>query len=161
MKGENKMDYITHIRSLVGHEKVIMVVAGAFVFDEENRLLLQQRADNGQWGIPGGFMEFDETVQDTARREVFEETGIKPGKLELFGVYSGEEFDKTFANGDQVYMVQIIFTCHEFEGELKVRTEESMKNQFFPLDALPENLFTSQKMFFEDFFSAEEKPIIR
>ncbi|WP_070121799.1 NUDIX hydrolase [Bacillus marinisedimentorum] len=155
------MDYISHIRSLVGHEKVIMVVAGAFVFDDENRLLLQQRADNGQWGIPGGFMEFNETVQETARREVFEETGIKPGKLELFGIYSGKDFDKTFANGDQVYMVQIIFTCRDFVGELKEKTEESMRNDFFPLDALPTNIFTSQTMFFEDYFSDEERPIIR
>jgi isopentenyldiphosphate isomerase len=31
---------------MVGHEKVIMVVSGAFIFDKENRLLLQQRLDN-------------------------------------------------------------------------------------------------------------------
>ncbi|WP_306472686.1 hypothetical protein [Bacillus sp. es.036] len=40
------MDYIQHLRSMVGHEKVIMVVAGAMVFDDENRLLLQLRTDN-------------------------------------------------------------------------------------------------------------------
>jgi hypothetical protein len=34
---EKKMDYIKHIRSLVCQEKVIMVVAGAFVFDKVNR----------------------------------------------------------------------------------------------------------------------------
>ena len=35
-------------------------------------------------------MEFGETVEDTARREVFEETGLKLGKLEFFNVYSGK-----------------------------------------------------------------------
>lgn len=39
------MDYINHLRSMVGHEKVIMVVAGAIVLDSENRILLQQRSD--------------------------------------------------------------------------------------------------------------------
>jgi ADP-ribose pyrophosphatase YjhB (NUDIX family) len=92
------MDYIKHLRSMVGQEKVIMVVAGAFVFDKENRLLLQKRTDNGQWGLPGGFMELEETVQDTTRREVFEETGLHLGKLELFGIYSGPDYDKTFSN---------------------------------------------------------------
>jgi hypothetical protein len=34
------MDYIHHLRSMVGNEKVIMIVAGAFVFDKENRVLM-------------------------------------------------------------------------------------------------------------------------
>lgn len=84
---QKKMDYIKHIRSLVGQEKVIMVVAGAFVFDKENRLLLHQRSDNQSWGLPGGFMELGETVQEAARREVFEETGLHLGNLDLFGIY--------------------------------------------------------------------------
>ena len=60
-----------------------MVVAGCFVLNEKNEVLLQLRSDNGKWGHPGGFMEFGETVEDTARREVFEETGLKLGKLEF------------------------------------------------------------------------------
>lgn len=45
------MDYIKHIRSMVGQEKVIMVVAGCFVFDKENRLLMQCRSDVGAGGF--------------------------------------------------------------------------------------------------------------
>ncbi|WP_216773789.1 hypothetical protein [Metabacillus halosaccharovorans] len=41
------MDYIKQLRSMVGHEKVIMIVSGAFVFDKENRVLMQKRSDNG------------------------------------------------------------------------------------------------------------------
>ncbi|MGD6992107.1 NUDIX domain-containing protein [Sutcliffiella horikoshii] len=94
------MDYIEHLRSMIGNEKVIMVVAGAFVFDKENRVLMQKRSDNGQWGFPGGFMDLGESVQDTARREVYEETGLKLEEFELFGIYSGPQYDKTFSNGD-------------------------------------------------------------
>lgn len=155
------MDYIKHLRSLVGQEKVIMVVAGAFVFDKENCLLLQKRTDNGQWGLPGGFMELEETVQDTARREVFEETGLNLGKLELFGIYSGPDYDKTFSNGDQVSMIQFIFTCKDFKGELVESSSESLNNHFFPLNKLPENLFSDHKDFLNDLFSDEEKPIIK
>jgi ADP-ribose pyrophosphatase YjhB (NUDIX family) len=55
---------------MVGNVKVIMVVAGAFVFDEQGKLLLQQRSDNAHCGLPGGFMEIGENISDTARREV-------------------------------------------------------------------------------------------
>jgi len=58
------MDYIKPLRSMVGHEKVLMVVSGAFVFDKENRVLMQKRSDNGQWGFPGGFMELGEIVRE-------------------------------------------------------------------------------------------------
>ncbi|WP_407072341.1 NUDIX domain-containing protein [Planococcus liqunii] len=82
------MDYIKNLRSMVGHEKVIMVIAGTFVFDKDNRLLLQQRSDTGEWGLPGSFMELGENFHYAARREVLEETGFNLGKLELFGIYS-------------------------------------------------------------------------
>jgi ADP-ribose pyrophosphatase YjhB (NUDIX family) len=155
------MDYIKYVRSMVGHSKIIMVVAGAFVLDHNNHLLLQKRSDNGQWGAPGGFMELGETVQDTARREVFEETGLKLGKLELFGIYSGPDFDKTFQNGDQVSMVKHLFTCHEFTGDLLTSNSESICNQFFPLDQLPANLFSDHKLILNDFLSGKEKIIIK
>ncbi|MBU9720376.1 MULTISPECIES: NUDIX hydrolase [Bacillaceae] len=155
------MDYIQYLRSMVGKSKVMMVVAGAFVFDEDNRLLLQQRSDTGQWGLPGGFMEFDETVQDTARREVFEETGLYLGKLELFGIYSGKDHEKIFPNGDEVAKVQIIFTCKEFSGELVRENSESIQNDFFKLNELPKELFTDHKQFFNDYFSDIERPVIK
>ncbi|MFD1851814.1 NUDIX hydrolase [Oceanobacillus bengalensis] len=154
------MDYIKHIRSLVGQEKLIMVVAGAFVFDKDNRLLLQKRSDNQKWGLPGGFMDLGETVQETARREVFEETGLQLGKLDLFGIYSGSEYDKTFSNGDQVSMVQVLFSCSEYAGGLVSNNAETLKNEFFPLDQLPDNLFPDHQRFLEDMLSKKERPII-
>ena len=154
------MDYIQHLRSMVGNEKVIMVVSGAFVFDKENRVLMQKRSDNGQWGFPGGFMDLGESVQDTARREVYEETGLKLEELELFGIYSGPQYDKTFANGDQVSLVLISFICKRYTGELVESNEESMENKFYPLQELPENIFTDHKMLVNDLLSKKQLPII-
>ena len=154
------MDYIRHLRSLVGQEKVIMVVAGAFVFDKGNRLLLQKRTDNGQWGLPGGFMELEETVQDTARREVFEETGLNLGKLELFGIYSGPDYDKTFSNGDQVSMIQFIFTCKDIKGELVESNSESLNNQFFHSISYLKIYFLTIRIFLMIFFLMRKNPLL-
>jgi len=146
---------------MVGNEKVIMVVAGAFVLDKENRVLMQKRADNGQCGLPGGFMELGENVQDTARREVYEETGLILNELELFGIYSGPQYDKVFPNGDQVSLVQISFICKSYTGDLVESNEESLKNSFFSLDNLPNNIFTEHQVFIDDFLSNNTLPIIK
>lgn len=146
---------------MVGNEKVLMVVASAFVFDKENRVLMQNRSDNGQWGFPGGFMELGESIQDTARREVFEETGLLLDKIELFGIYSGPEYDKTFSNGDQVSLVHISFICRQYKGELVKSNEESILNKFFGLDELPENILTEHKMLVDDLLSKKQVPFIR
>ncbi|WP_283152203.1 NUDIX hydrolase [Guptibacillus hwajinpoensis] len=153
------MNYIHHLRSMVGHEKVIMVVAGAMVFDDENRLLLQLRTDSESWGLPGGFMDLNESVQETARREVFEETGLVLKDMSLFGIYSGPDKEKTFGNGDQVSPVQVLFRCHDFEGELR-GSDESFETAFFSLDDLPENLFSEHRLMINDLVSGKEQPII-
>lgn len=41
----------------------------------------------GMWALPGGFMEMNETLESTARRELAEEAGIRANRLQLIGVY--------------------------------------------------------------------------
>lgn len=61
-------------------------VAGAVV-DDQDRVLVIRRADNGHWQPPGGVLELDETFEDGIRREVVEETGVTVAVQELSGVY--------------------------------------------------------------------------
>ena len=82
--------YILDLRKIVGHRPLIQTGASVLVEDSEGRVLLQLRHDNHCWGYPGGSMEIDEELEDTARRELFEETGIIAEELELFGVFSGK-----------------------------------------------------------------------
>ncbi len=79
-------------------------------------------------------MGLGETVDNTARREAFEETGLRLGKMDLLGIYSSPEQERTLANGDQVALVKIIFTCREYEGVLQTSNEESLRLKF--LDGL-------------------------
>ncbi|PLR66294.1 MULTISPECIES: NUDIX hydrolase [Bacillaceae] len=153
-------DYITYLRSMVGHEKVIMVASGVFVFDKEGRLLLQLRSDNNEWGHPGGFMEIGETVEDTARREVFEETGLELEEMNFFGIYSGVKHERVLANGDQFALVKIMFTCTDFKGELNQNNSESLQLKFFPLENLPA-IWNEQKMVFDDLLSNRKEYYVR
>ncbi len=131
--------YITYLRRYIGHSPLIMCCAGVLILSPQEQILLQHRADNDSWGIPGGAMELGESLEDTARREVFEETGLTLGKLELLGVFSGKEFYYLYPNGDEVFIVDHIFISREFSGELKI-SKESKDLSFFAPNNLPANI---------------------
>jgi 8-oxo-dGTP pyrophosphatase MutT (NUDIX family) len=58
--------------------------------DRRGRLLLQQRRfPAGTWGLAGGLIELGESSEETCRREIWEETGLIAGSLQLINVYSG------------------------------------------------------------------------
>jgi 8-oxo-dGTP diphosphatase len=66
------------------------------VFNSEGHLLLIQRKNQpfqGKYALPGGFVEYGETTEAAARRELHEETGLKVGQLHLVGVYSSPKRD--------------------------------------------------------------------
>ena len=104
------------------------------------RVLLQLRADNHCWSYCGGSCEIDERVEDTARRELLEETGLIAESLELFGVWSGPELHYVYPNGDEVSNIDIVFLCRAFSGELNRQEEEVDALRFFSVDEIPENL---------------------
>ena len=133
-------NYILDLRKVVGHRTLIQVGAGIIVEDEQGRVLLQLRADNHCWSYCGGSMEIDEQAEETARRELLEETGLTAEQLELFGVFSGPDYHYVYPNGDEVSNVDIVFLCRSYSGQLKCQAGEVDDLRFFPADALPENL---------------------
>ena len=85
------MGYITELRKLVGTRPLVMAGACVIVNDKQE-VLLQLRQDNGCWGLAGGALEIGETLAETAKRELKEETGLEAEHLELLNVYSGDAF---------------------------------------------------------------------
>lgn len=134
------MGYIMELRKIVGSRPLLMVGTSVLVLDSADRLLLQLRKDNGHWGLPGGSLELMESLEDAARRELFEETGLIADNLAFFGLFSGEEFHYTYPHGDEVYNVITTFLCRIYKGKLKPQKEEVSALRFFPLDCLPEQI---------------------
>jgi len=132
-------EYIKTMRKLVGHERLLLVGASVLVH-HNGKILLQLRKDNGCWGWAGGAVELGENVEDTAKRELFEETGLTANSLKLLGVFSGEELFYTYPNGDKVAIVDIVYLCEDFSGELLTRTDETSDLRWFDIDDLPENI---------------------
>ena len=131
------MGYIMELRKHIGHDALIGVGATTLVFNDKNELLLNLRTDTNTWGIPGGSMELYETIEETAIRELKEETGITADKLELVAVLSGKDFYYEYPNGDKMCTVIVLFKVMNYNGRLKISDNESKELRFFPLTNLP------------------------
>lgn len=134
------LNYIRQIRELVGTHPIIMAGACVILIDGEGRLLLQQRTDNGLWGLPGGSMEPGEEIKEVARRELFEEVGLEAKGLEFFDIFSGTDLYYRYPNGDEVYNVVAAYICKEYSGTIRGDGDEVQDIQFFELDKIPDQI---------------------
>lgn len=132
-------EYISQMRKHIGHDTLLIVGVGVFIH-KDGKLLLQKRRDNGCWSDHGGCVEIGEKIEETAKRELFEETGLIANKLELIGVFSGENMLYTYPNGDKVYIIGISYLCDDFSGKPLVETDETTDLQWFDIDSLPTNI---------------------
>ena len=96
-------------------------------------------------------MELGESTEETVRREIEEETGLKLGKLSLFGVYSGKNYLCIAKNGDEFYVVTTVYTTTEYYGEVSVMDDESLKFEWTSIHALPENIARTHKEIIDDY----------
>lgn len=88
----------------------------------------------GTWTMPGGKLDFMETPEECARRELLEETGIKAKKMEFFSATNDVAGDAHF--------ITLGFLCTGFEGEPRaMEPDEITEWKWFPLNSLPENMF--------------------
>ena len=104
------------------------------------RLVAGNRHLHRYYNFAGRAVELDEVVEDAAKRELFEETGLIAKKLELFGVFSGKETHYVYPNGDEVSNVDIVFICKEYSGELRRQESEVDELRFFSVEEIPENI---------------------
>ncbi len=133
-------NYIMDLRKIVGHRPLLQVGASVIVEGKDGRILLQLRSDNHCWGYAGGSVELDEDVEEAAKRELFEETGLIANKLELFGVFSGIDTHYVYPNGDEVSNVDIVYICKDYSGELRCQKGEVDDLKFFEIDKIPYNI---------------------
>jgi 8-oxo-dGTP pyrophosphatase MutT (NUDIX family) len=130
-------EYIRELRTKIGHDLLLMPAITAVVINDSGEVLLQQRADTGEWGLISGIMEPGEEPSHAVIREVHEETDLDVVPERIAGVYSGPDFLIRYKNGDEVIYLDMVFVCRSLGGQPRVNDEESLAIQYFPLDALP------------------------
>ncbi|GGE27597.1 NUDIX hydrolase [Streptococcus himalayensis] len=124
-------DYISYIRSKVGHDKVILTFAGGILTNAAGDILLQLRGDKKTWAIPGGAMELGESSVDALKREFLEETGIEVEPVRFLNAYTN--FEEVYPNGDRVQTVVLLYevvALKEFDIA-HFHNEETLSLRFF------------------------------
>ena len=97
------------------------------IIEREGKILLIKRKNlpfQGQWALPGGFVEYSEKVEDALIREVMEETGLKVDDMRFHGVYSEPGRDPRG---------HVISLCYIASGSGDVKAgDDAAEARFFP-----------------------------
>lgn len=107
------------------------VACDAVIIEDGKVLLIRRGVEpfKGQWAIPGGRLEGDETAEECLQREAKEETGLDVQPEALVGVYS----DPT---RDPRKIIAITYLCRRVGGEVQ-SGDDAAEARWFPLNALP------------------------
>ena len=134
------LEYVKAFREKVGNMPIVVCAASVIVENSAGEILLQLRNDNNCWAYPGGAVDVDEEVEQTAARELHDETGLKANALEFFGVFSGTDMHHIYPNGHEISNVDIVFVCRDYEGAATPDYAESDELKFFSRQELPQNI---------------------
>lgn len=114
---------------------------------ERGRVLMEKRNHYpfaGYWVLPGGHVDYGETVEKAVIREMKEELYILVIIEKLFGVYSDPKRDPRY------HTVSIVFLLKKVKGKIKI-DRESSDFKFFPLKKLPRKIGFDHRQIINDF----------
>ncbi len=125
--------------------------AAVILFQDGQVLLVKRKYDPkaGDWSLPAGFMEYEESPQETAIRETKEETGLEVSIRRLFDVYGA-------CDDPRSHVVLVVYVAERIGGDL-LAGDDALEARFFPLDALPQNIAFSSHRKALVRFAADEK----
>jgi 8-oxo-dGTP pyrophosphatase MutT (NUDIX family) len=129
-------EFILELRTMVGHHPLFLPGVSALVVDEQGRVLMVQRADNGIWTLPSGIAEPGEEMAVSCAREVLEETGVVVEVEELISIRTVGPV--TYANNDVTSFVDHFFRCRPVSGTAHVGDDESIAVGWFDPSDLPQ-----------------------
>ncbi|MBI3151340.1 MAG: NUDIX domain-containing protein [Chloroflexi bacterium] len=113
---------------------------------EDDKVWLIHHTYLSGWFMPGGGLKRNETLEQAARREAYEETGAELDELTLMGAFTSFIQWKT----DHA----IVFLCRDFKFTGKPDGEIS-EMRLFPLNELPANTFLSHRRLLESYRSGQ------
>lgn len=139
----------------MAENKKVGVGVGVMI-SKNNKVLLGKRHEDtnkadselrgeGMWTMPGGKLEYGESFEEGAIREVKEETGIELKDMSIICINN----DKN----EHAHFVTIGLFSDNFEGEPQImEPDEIIDWKWFELDKLPKNIFFPSEKILKNYF---------
>jgi 8-oxo-dGTP diphosphatase len=115
----------------------IRSAAAVALFDSDGNILLLRRKDNDKWTMPGGTLDFGESLTYCAIREVREETGLQIRITGLIGTYTDPHILIAYSDGEVRQEFTFVYAAEIESGELKI-DDESKEAAWVPLSSAVE-----------------------
>lgn len=117
---------------------------------ESGIILIERKNPPYGWAIPGGFVDYGESLEEAAKREALEETSLEITDMVQFKSYSDPKRDPRFHTISTVYIAR---------GNGTPKAKDDAKNLgIFTIDNLPSNLAFDHRKILADYFSFKQKP---
>ncbi|MDD4954989.1 MAG: macro domain-containing protein [Candidatus Omnitrophica bacterium] len=138
---KNITDYLTHITGKL-REGPFLTVDGVVEF-EGGIVMIERTNPPLGWALPGGFVDYGETVEEAVKREIKEETNLDFCDFKLLGVYSDPKRDARFHTVSSVFYGRA-------KGKLKA-SSDAKNAQVYTLNLLPEKIAFDHRKIIEDY----------
>ena len=115
---------------------------------KDSIVLIERRNPPHGWALPGGFVDYGESLEEAAVREAREETGLEIDNLRQFQAYSDPDRDPRQHN------ISVVFTA-DARGEAKAG-DDANAVKLFPLDNLPEILCFDHARILNDYIAGKK-----
>jgi 8-oxo-dGTP diphosphatase len=129
-----------------GVNSVIRIGCEIFVLNNDNILLGKRKNcyGAGEWGLPGGHLEYNEKLVDAATRELKEELGIEATDLRICCIVDDVEGNKHY--------IHVAFVLTRYNGNIELLEPDKCEEwRFFDQKKLPPNVFSAHKKIIEAF----------
>jgi ADP-ribose pyrophosphatase YjhB (NUDIX family) len=138
----------------------LVVATSAVVVDGQGQVLLQRRADSGNWALPGGGMEMGESLADSVVREVKEETGFDVEVTGLVGTYTDPGHIIAYDDGEVRRQFNICYTARIVGGELRMSDESTAIRFVDPAELVELAMHSTQRLRLRHFLEHRAEPYL-
>lgn len=146
----------------IGRQGQIRLGCSATLFNQDqDKILLTRRSDNGLWCLPGGGIDPGESIEETCVREVLEETGLRVAVKKLIGIYSSPDWLVEYPDGNRVQIVAVNFAVELIDGQAAPTQEVTEMGYFNQQEIESLDLLINHRQRIQDAFTYNGDAFIR